>query len=203
MKHNTLLFFNKSGLIGLLLCMLNWSAYSQDNRLSSLLDQLNTTTNDSVFIYTSKQLGYYYQYSNQDKAIQYFEQGLETAQKVKDSLQMGNIYYSIGFTYGIKQELPDALNNYLKAIRIYEEMKDYWRQVNTYMNIANLYMSDKDINNQIKYLNQAEEVIEKSNDSIQLSELYNLRGVIYDQRKLYDSALVYLNKSLKIARLIL
>jgi len=201
MKFQTINFKNKFGFMLILIYALHWTANAQDDRLSSLLEQLNTTTNDSVLIYTTKQLGYYYQHSNQDKAISYFEQGLNTAQKLKDSLQMANIYYSIGYTYGVKQEIPDALNNYLKAIRIYKDMKDYYRQVNTYMGIANLYMSDKDVENQIKYLNEAEAVIGKSKDSIQLSNVYSLRGVIYDQRKLYDSALVYLNKSLDVAKL--
>ena len=176
--------------------------FAQNNKVEKLLTELQSASTDSAKIYLNKQLGYYYQNSNQEKAIEYFTQGLNMAKSAKDTLQIANILYSLGYTYGLRQEIPYALENYLKAIRYYEHLNDSWRSANTYMGIANLYMSDKDIENQMKYVKEAERVVLQSKDSIQLSNLYSFKGVLYDQRKMYDSALIYLNKSLKVAELI-
>ncbi|MBO3117170.1 tetratricopeptide repeat protein [Winogradskyella sp. DF17] len=175
---------------------------AQSDRAKDLLEQLENTAQDSARIYLNKQLGYYYQHSNQEKALYYFNDGVEIAKSSKDSLQLANLYYSIGYTYGLKQELPNAIENYLKAVRIYENLGDNWRLVNTYMGIGNLYMSDEDIDKQAEYLGYAEELVLKGEDSIQLCNFYNYKGVIYDQRKIYDSAIVFLSKSLKIGRII-
>ncbi len=172
---------------------------AQNDRVNDLLKQIETATHDSTRVYANKQLGYHYQYSNQPKALIYFKEGVIAAKRSNDSLQLANIYYSIGHTYNLMQELPNALDSYLKAARIYENLDDSWRLVNTYMGISNLYVHDDDIDKQATYLDYAEDVLSKSNDSIQLSTFYNHKGIIYDRRKMYDSALVYLNKGLKVA----
>ncbi|MDX1333984.1 MAG: tetratricopeptide repeat protein, partial [Robiginitalea sp.] len=172
---------------------------AQDNRLSELLEQLETAATDSARVYLNKQLGYYYQDLNQPKALEYFEDGMEAAIRAGDSLQMANLHFSMGYTYGAMDELPESLENYLEALRIYEALDDSWRLVNTYMSLANLYLKNNDIPKQREYLDQAEAYLIRENDSIQLSELYNHRGVLLDQQGELDSALVYLEKGLLIA----
>ncbi len=172
---------------------------AQENRLSELLNQLDTASTDSARVYLNKQLGYYYQNLNQDKALAYFENGMESAIRSEDSLQMANIHFSMGYTLGVKDDLPGAMEQYLKALRIYEAMDDPWRLVNTYMSISNLYLKNDDVEKQREYLQQAEAYLIREQDSVQLSELYNHKGVIYDQQNKLDSARVFLEKALKIA----
>ncbi|MCA0151639.1 tetratricopeptide repeat protein [Winogradskyella vincentii] len=174
--------------------------YAQNDRVKDLLQQLEVATHDSTRVYANKQLGYFYQHSNQEKAINYFNDGVIAAKRSNDSLQLANLFYSIGYTFSVKQELPNAIENYLDAARIYEKLKDDWRLVNTYMGISNLYISDEDVDKQAQYLDYAEDLVLKGNDSVQLGNFYSHKGVIYDQRKSYDSAIVYLKKSLKIAQ---
>jgi signal transduction histidine kinase len=70
------------------------------------------------------------------------------------------------------------------------------------MSIGNVFFQNKDFNKAGDYYTRAELIIKQSKDSNQLSTLYSERGLIYDQTNKYDSALLYLEKSLTIAKLI-
>jgi len=173
--------------------------FGQNNRLTTLLRDLESASTDSAKVYLNKQLGYHYQNVNQNKALEYFKKGIEAAKNSNDSLQLANLYFSSGFAYSRLQELPDALENYLKSVRIYEDLNDSWRLTNTYLSIANLYIQNDNIKKQAEYLNRAEDFLIKANDSSQLSNFYINKGVIYDQQGHLDSALIFIKKGLKIA----
>jgi signal transduction histidine kinase len=177
----------------------NSALYAQNERIQQLLKDLQTATTDSSKVYLNKQLGYYYQNVNQRKALDYFDEAMAAAIRTNDSLQIANIHYSMGFTHSAALELPQALENYLQATRIYEDLNDTWRLVNTHMSIVNLYINNKDVEKQSYYLDRAEAILLKENDSSQLSTFYTQKGVIYDQQSKLDSAVVFLRKSLLIA----
>lgn len=179
--------------------LFNTTVFGQNERVQNLLEELQTASTDSSKVYLNKELGYFYQNVNQSKALDYFNKGLEAAKRSNDSLQIANIHYSMGYTNRLLTELPDALDNYLEALRIYEDLNDTWRLVNTHLSIVNVYMQNNDIQKQAAYLDKAEDLLIKENDSIQLSGFYNNKGVIYDQRNELDSAVVFLKKGLHIA----
>jgi signal transduction histidine kinase len=176
--------------------------FGQNKPVTQLLSELETATADSTIVYLNKQLGYYYQYSNQQKAIAYFNDGLVAAERSYDSLQIGNIHFSLGFTYALLSELPKSLDNYLIALRIYEKLEDSWRLVNTYMGIANVYLQNNDVEKQAEFHDRAESLLLQEKDTLQLIDFYNQKGVIYDQQKKLDSAVIILKKSLELANLV-
>tara|TARA_R100001369_G_scaffold87720_1_gene123470 strand:- start:2079 stop:4034 length:1956 start_codon:yes stop_codon:yes gene_type:complete len=181
---------------------MNATLLAQNKSVPQLLKELETASKDSSKIYLNNELGYYYQYVNQSKALEYFNKSMEAAKRSNDSLQLANIQYSIGFTYGISEELTLALENYFDAARGYKNLNDNWRLVNTYMSISNVYLKNGDVQKQKQYLDLSEVLAIKENDSIQLSGFYSNKGVVYDQQGKLDSAVVFYNKSLEIARAI-
>jgi signal transduction histidine kinase len=178
---------------------MNTILFGQNDRLTTLLKELETAKTDSAKVYLNKQLGYYYQQINQHKALDYFNNGMIAAKHSNDSLQIANIRFSMGFTNRLLSEWPHALDNYLEAERIYEDLNDSWRLINTHLSIANVYMENGDVQKQLQYLDKAEDLVIKENDSIQLSNFYTNKGIIYDQQGRLDSAVVFLKKGLKIA----
>jgi len=178
---------------------MNTILLGQNDRLTTLLKELETAKTDSAKVYLNKQLGYYYQQINQHKALDYFNNGMIAAKHSNDSLQIANIHFSMGFSNRLLSEWPNALDNYLEAERIYEDLNDSWRLINTHLSIANVYMENGDVQKQLQYLDKAEDLVIKENDSIQLSNFYTNKGTIYDQQGRLDSAVVFLNKGLKIA----
>ena len=178
---------------------LNFALHAQSEGIQQLLKDLQIASTDSSKIYLNKKLGYYYQNVNQRKALDYFDEAMDAAIRTNDSLQIANIHYSMGFTHSAALELPEAFENYLQAIRIYEDLNDTWRLVNTHMSIVNLYIKNKDVQKQSEYLDKAEDILLKENDSSQLSNFYTQKGVIYDQQTKLDSAIVFLRKGLVIA----
>jgi two-component system NtrC family sensor kinase len=179
--------------------VVNFQLFGQNERVLQLMNDLETASTDSAKIYLNKQLGYYYQNVNQNKALEYFDAGLKAAVNANDSLQIANIHFAKGYTYRLLIEFPDALDNYLKSARIYEILNDNWRLVNTYFSIVNLYTSNEDVSKQTEYLNKAEQLVIKENDSSQISNFYTKKGIIYDQQGKLDSAVILLEKALEIA----
>jgi signal transduction histidine kinase len=179
--------------------IVNFQSFGQNERVLQLMNDLETASTDSAKIYLNKQLGYYYQNVNQNKALEYFDAGLKAAVNANDSLQIANIHFAKGYTYRLLIEFPDALDNYLKSARIYEILNDNWRLVNTYFSIVNLYTSNEDVSKQTEYLNKAEQLVIKENDSSQISNFYTKKGIIYDQQGKLDSAVILLEKALEIA----
>jgi signal transduction histidine kinase len=64
---------------------------------------------------------------------------------------------------------------------------------------VNLYTSNEDVSKQTEYLNKAEQLVIKENDSSQISNFYTKKGIIYDQQGKLDSAVILLEKALEIA----
>ncbi len=195
-----MLYGSKNAILVLLLILfIQYPLAAQENRLESLMEQLQNASSDSVRLKLYKELGYYYQDENPDRSVEYFDQGLRIAEAFGDSINVANIHFGKGYAYSQKMALPDALDSYLKAVRTYEDLEDSWRLVNTYMAISNMYLQNQDLKKQQEYLDKAEIFLLKENDSLQLSYFYANKGVIYDQKGELDSAAVLIRKGLDIA----
>ncbi len=195
MKTNSIKF----PLLIILFVFIYTTVFAQKQNVQNLLKDLQTAATDSAKVYLNKELAYYYQNSNQHKALDYFNNGLNAATRTNDSLQIANIHYGMGYTNRLLSELPVALDHYLKALRIYEDLDDTWRIVNTHLSIANVYMVNEDDQKQAEYLDKAEALLIKKKDSIQLSNFYTNKGAIYDKRGQLDSAVVFIKKGHHIA----
>jgi len=171
--------------------------------VDSLLKQLDTEKTDSIKMKIYRQLGDYYMDNNAGKAIDYLEKSLEIAKRMDLPLQIANNYYSIGFCNLIKSDFNKSLENYLQSIRIYEKLKDSFRLSNGLMAIGALYSETKDFKKTNEYYNKALQIIEAQKDTAQLASILMQKGNLYDQQlQEYDTALIYLKKSLSLSRAI-
>ncbi len=191
-------------LLSLLMIVCYVAASAQNSKMvDSLLKRLDTEKADSIKMKIYRKLGDYYMDNNAGKAIEYLENSLEIAKKLDMPLQIANNYYSIGFCNLIKSDFNKALENYLQSIRIYEKLKDSFRLSNGLMAIGTLYSETKDFKKTNEYYNKALQLIEAQKDTVQLASILAQKGNLYDQQlQEYDTALIYLKKSLSLARAI-
>jgi signal transduction histidine kinase len=174
-------------------------AAAQSKQVDSLLKLLDTEKADSNRLRIYNRIGNYYMDNNAGKAIQYFENAVSLAEKIKRPLAIANNNYSIGYCNLMKGDFDKSLESYLKSVRIYEELKDSLRLSNALMSIANVYSQNKNYKKANGYFDKAQLLIEKLKDSVQLTYIYDSRGTLYDQRGMFDSAMEYLQKSRTIA----
>lgn len=176
--------------------------YCQATRqVDSLLKALDNETVDSNRVRTLARIGSYYTDNNPGKAITYFEQAADLAQKINALLRLANAHYDLGFCFLLKGDFDQSLSHYLRSEKIYVQLNDKRRLGNAYMSIGNVFFQNKNLAKANAYYDQAESIILQTKDSGQLCSLYGERGIVYDQSRQYDSALVYLYKALRVARL--
>jgi signal transduction histidine kinase len=182
-------------------CLLFFSlpAAAQSKQVDSLLKLLDSEKADSNRLRIYNRIGNYYMNNNAGKAIQYFENAVAIAEKIKRPLAIANNNYSIGYCNLMKGDFDKSLESYLKSVRIYEELKDSLRLSNALMSIANVYSQNKNYKKTNDYFDKAQLLIEGLKDSIQLGFIFDSRGTLYDQRGLFDSAMLFLQKSHAIA----
>lgn len=175
------------------------TAAAQSKQVDSLLKLLDIEKADSNLLRIYNRIGNYYMNNNAGKAIEYFENAITIAEKIKRPLAIANSNYSIGYCNLMKGDFDKSLESYLKSVRIYEELKDSLRLSNALMSIANVYSQNKNYKKTNDYFDKAQLLIEELKDSIQLGYIFDSRGTLYDQRGLFDSALLFLQKSHAIA----
>jgi tetratricopeptide (TPR) repeat protein len=90
-----------------------------------------------------------------------------------------------------------ALDYFLKALVIREEMKDTIQIANAYNNIASIYSDQKNYEKSLEFHFKALFLLENVHNQTDIADAYNYIGNVYVHQKKYDSALFFLNKSWK------
>jgi len=120
------------------------------------------------------------------------------ALKVKDSLILASAYKNIGVANRNLALYDEALQNYLKALAIYEH-KGMDKEIATTHNSIGLVYSYNGVNEKaIEYHLKAKASFEKLNDKKGISEVYNNIAIIYANDGELDKALDYFKYSLDI-----
>ncbi len=167
--------------------------------LDSLLNGLNEKNVDTIQLQTNRAIGDYYMYSNNNKALEYFESAKNIAKKLNRTLDMASNYYSIAYCNLMKGKYDISLENYFQSVRLYEQLNDNRRLANAYMSIVSVYSESGNIMKATEYYEKTRLLIESGNDTNQLCALFSTKGQIFYKQLMYDSALYYLQKQYRLA----
>lgn len=142
----------------------------------------------------------YKQYVNNDpvKAMDYTRQALDLATSINDPSGIASSYNNIGVLFKNRGKLDDALDNYLKAVRVEEENKFIDALPYTYNNIGTIYSLKLEFEKALEYFNKALEQFESIDHKIRIIGTLNNIGNVYTDLQEYDYALNYYLKSLTI-----
>jgi tetratricopeptide (TPR) repeat protein len=133
---------------------------------------------------------------NFSNAQQIFEADLVTDLKNSSKIKNGlaRAYGSVGIVFSEQSNYAKALQYHLKAVRIYEEMKDGARTARIYNNIGIVYQALKEDFKALDYFTRAQKLQEKAGDVTVGITTTNI-GNIYLRQKNYSKAFEYYTKS--------
>ena len=160
-----------------------------------VLDQAKKIINEQELIRHKGRL--YYQYANRlrklskygeaavklDSALLYFPPG--------DSLMLAEVYNLKGLINKDQENNVEALQEYTKALEIYELLQNDNKLALVYVNMANLYFDQRNTELAKKATFQALKLAKKNNDRSRLGNVYSTLGRMYETEEQYDSSVYY------------
>ncbi|MES2396411.1 MAG: tetratricopeptide repeat protein [Bacteroidota bacterium] len=119
---------------------------------------------------------------------------------LKQSIQKGIAvtYSNIGLIHWRQSELPQALDHYLKALKIYEELGYKNKIAGIQGNIGGIYLSQGNHTKALGYYFKVLKAFEELGDKNKMATAYGGIGNIYVEQKQPIKALDYYFKALKI-----
>ncbi len=200
-------------IISLVFNFFSIASYSQGQYMrviDSLILALNSTNTDTGKVNTLNQIcNQYLSVSNSELALKYALQSLSYGESVASSHKENNdekilkrgiatAYNNIGRVYLNLGDYAKAMNYFLIALKIREEIADEKAIAASYNNIALIYNNqgnyEKALENHLKSL----AIKEKINDRTGIAMSYNNIGVIYQNLGNYEKSLENHLKSLAI-----
>jgi len=134
-----------------------------------------------------------------DTAIILAEQELKFAQTTKQKIYEGKALNIIGVSFNNKGNYPKALESYLKALKLFEEIGNKKWIGNCYINIGDIYTNQQDYSKALEYCLKSLKISEELGDKQIIGYCYTNIGVIYLNQSNSPKALEYFLKSLKIS----
>jgi two-component system sensor histidine kinase UhpB len=173
------------------------SKYEADKKeLGSKFNRMMDTTKANIY----SRLAWGYYLDNTDSALYYSELLKELSERIGYKKGLAKYYNGLGLTYMNKHlNIPLALEDYNKAVKIYSEIGDKDGLGWTYNNMGLLYLSVDNYAEAIKAHTNALKVREEIGDKANMSESYRKRARNYETAGNYPEALKDILSSLKVA----
>ena len=141
----------------------------------------------------------YYKQGNFPEAILQFQNSLEIFKSIQFKTGIANMYNNIGAMYANLGDDSKAIDFYLQSQVVSEEINDQLRIGTIYNNIGSIYVNkEATVNKALEYFFLALSIFKKIDysDGVAIATL-NI-GNIYQNKKMYDSAIHYFQISFKI-----
>jgi len=153
-----------------------------------------------AYAYKAIGLGYYYLSDNRNAAIQ-FQNSLRLFDSLGYKTGVANILSNLGSTYFNAGEGTKAIDFHLRSLKIGEELNDSLR-IGTALNGVGTVYNNKDETRDkaLEYFLRALPIFRKINYEAGEGTVSMNVGEIYKKKKLYDSAIFYLDESLEVYR---
>ena len=142
----------------------------------------------------------YYALSFYDKALKYHIKSLALKEEMGDAKELPVSYINVGLIY-YKIDDPDrALEYFDKSLKLRLQKGDTGRSIINYINIGYAYSEKKDSISDQRAIDSFKKAIEyslKYNHTHHVGFAYNGIAQVFIRERNYDSARVYLNKSIE------
>ncbi|MFH2094432.1 MAG: tetratricopeptide repeat protein [Bacteroidota bacterium] len=155
-----------------------------------------------------------------EKALDYYNQSLQICSETDDSVGIAKCYNNIGTVYIMTSDYNNAINYIIKTLKIYERLGDRLSIAKCNINIGNIYFYQDNYKRALEYFGKSLEVYETLleeqpenpdeikfglsycylNNGISCLKLGDLMDSSDSSSALFDTAMVYLNRSLELFR---
>lgn len=123
------------------------------------------------------------------------EQAKEIAQSINYREGVADANRWLGKIYNSKGKTPEALEFFLDALRVYQDLQDSVEMADIYKNLANVYSFNGNDREAMRYYNISMAIYKSLKDLRGESAILNNIGTIYLTHNDADSALYFLNQS--------
>lgn len=153
-----------------------------------------------AYAYKAIGLGYYYSSDYRNAAIQ-FQSSLRLFDSLGYKTGIANILSNLGSTYFNAGEGTKAIDFHLRSLKISEELNDSLRIGTALNGVGSVYNNkDETRDKALEYFLRALPIFRKINYEAGEGTVSMNVGEIYKKKKLYDSAILYLDESLEVNR---
>jgi len=139
---------------------------------------------------------------DKDKALNYINQAFSLISTLKNDSLKAEAHNSYGLVYQARNEKTLSLRHFLNGLQIAEETKIPALRRNCYLYLSNFYSRIEDYDKAIDYYMKANkelDVVKEGNVGYQRAIDFNSIGNLFANKKNYDIALGYFEKSLALA----
>ncbi|OJJ14740.1 hypothetical protein BKI52_41635 [marine bacterium AO1-C] len=136
--------------------------------------------------------------SDPKKALGFGKEALLLAKTNKYTQGEAVALKNIGVLYQYQGNYPQALENYLQSLKIFEQIKDESGIANVLNNIGIVYRNQGNNKKALTYFVRVQKIDEANGDQTGLASILNNLGSIYYQEDNFEKAQEYFEKSLKI-----
>ena len=170
--------------------------YSQDAVADSLLNALNTTTDDTIRVNLLNQISKSYFNSSPEEARKYALQGKELAEKAGYKYGLANSLKNVGISYYAQAEYLETLTYWTQSLKEFESINDKTGIANMLSNIGAVYFNQGDDENALDYYLNALKYSEANKDTFRIATVLNNIGAVYFNKKAtHDKAKEYYLKA--------
>ncbi|WP_214070271.1 tetratricopeptide repeat protein [Mucilaginibacter sp. dw_454] len=125
------------------------------NRYFDALAEYNSLKDERGAAKVYNNIGNLYQMVDYEKALSYFNQSLDIAQKFRDSSLIASLYLNMGNIYNRKNMNVSALNSYTKSYQLFEKLKNMPSLIFCLQDIGVIYYNQRDFGKAKEYLIKA------------------------------------------------
>ncbi|MBP7808369.1 MAG: SpoIIE family protein phosphatase [Bacteroidia bacterium] len=178
-----------------------YSQYSEKKK--KLQEKLSQSKEDTIRVLILNDLAFISHKNNFMDAYKYSKAALELSQKLNYLKGIINSYNSLGDAYWYHTDYIKAQDNYFKAYRLNDSIKDEVGIANSLYNIGWIICLQQKNYKEVGYLYKSLKTFERLKDPDGITRLFNALGGYYsalhvaeNKKQHFDSALSYYNKAL-------
>jgi len=169
-------------------------------KIDSLLQVIETTTNDSIKLRLTNQVSFYFIFNDIERAATLLTNGIKEAQEKEFHFGINELTNTKGIYFDVKGSKDSARYYFEKGLEMSRNLKIKSIEQMSLNNLGMFYWNNGNFQKALDYFYQALEMNSiNSPQNIQGESVYlNNIGLIYQELKQYDKALEHHQKALKI-----
>ncbi|WMN06342.1 tetratricopeptide repeat protein [Marivirga arenosa] len=112
-------------------------------------------------------------FSNNDSAIYYYLNSLQSFNKIKDTFNIASIYHNLGVLYENEENLDASIKSYNKALELSKFLDNDYMVAQEYMSVGNILLKEKKYQESLDKYEKSLQLAKKVGDEYRKMHLYS------------------------------